>query len=62
MHSKLHLQEVDIAIGSITITGSRSRVVDFSFSYYETPSGYIAHIPRGLSKWAALLRPYQLRY
>jgi ABC-type amino acid transport substrate-binding protein len=32
-------QEVDIAVGSITITGSRSTVVDFPISYYETPSG-----------------------
>jgi hypothetical protein len=37
-------------------------VVDFPFSYYETASGYIAHVPRDLSKWAALLRPYKLRF
>ncbi len=35
------LQEVDIAIGSITITGSRSTVVDFPVSYYETASGKV---------------------
>ena len=32
-------QEVDIALGSITITGTRSTVVDFPVSYYETSSG-----------------------
>jgi len=50
-----------MAIGSITISGPRSTVVDFPVSYYQTASGYLAHIPRGLSKWAALLRPYKLR-
>ena len=53
-------QEVDIAIGSITITGPRQTVCDFSVTYYETGLGFLAHIPRELSKWAALLRPYQL--
>jgi hypothetical protein len=53
-------QEADIAIGSITITGPRSSVVDFSVPYYETGAGYLAHIPRELSKWAALLRPYKI--
>ena len=33
---------------------------DFSVEYYETGVGFIAHIPRELSKWAALLRPYKL--
>jgi hypothetical protein len=53
-------QEANIAIGSITITGPRSSVVDFSIPYYETGAGYLAHIPRELSKWAALLRPYKI--
>ncbi len=52
-------QEADIAIGSITITGPRSTVCDFSVSYYDTGIGFIAHIPRRLSKVSALLRPYQ---
>jgi len=56
----LCLQEVDIAIGSITITAPRETVCDFSVTYYETGIGFIAHIPRELSKWAALLRPYKL--
>jgi hypothetical protein len=34
--------------------------VDFSIPYYETGAGYLAHIPRELSKWAALLRPYKV--
>jgi hypothetical protein len=29
-------------------------------TYYKTEMGFIANIPRELSKWAALLRPYQL--
>ena len=53
-------QEADIAIGSITITGPRSTAADFSISYYETAAGYIANIPRELSKWGALFRPYKL--
>ncbi len=56
----LCLQEVDIAIGSITITAPRETVCDFSVTYYETGIGFIAHIPRELSKWAALFRPYKL--
>jgi len=50
---------VDIAIGSITITVERSSVVDFSVPYYETADGFMANVPRELSKWAALSRPYQ---
>ena len=49
-----------MAIGSITITGPRLKVVDFSIPYYETGAGFIANTPRELSKWAALLRPYKL--
>ena len=49
-----------MAIGAITITGPRSVVVDFSVPYYETGVGFMAHIPRSLSKWAALLRPYKV--
>jgi len=55
-----YTQEVDIAIGSIAITGPRQSVCDFSVPYYETGFGFLAHIPRDLSKWAALFRPYQL--
>jgi hypothetical protein len=55
----LFFQEADIAIGSITITGSRSTAVDFSVPYYDTGAGFIANTPRELSKWAALLRPYK---
>jgi hypothetical protein len=57
----LLLQEVELAIGSITISGGRSTVADFSVPYYETASGYLAHIPRELTKWTALTRPYQFR-
>ncbi len=49
-----------MAIGAITITWPRQTVCDFSVTYFETGLGFLAHIPRGLSKWAALLRPYQL--
>jgi hypothetical protein len=56
----LFRKEVDIAMGAITITGPRLAVVDFSVSYYETDVGFLAHVPRDLSKWAALLRPYQV--
>ena len=52
-------QEADIAIGSITITGSRQTVVDFTIPYYDTGAGYIANTRRELSRWAALLRPYR---
>ena len=55
-----NLQEVDIAIGSVTITAPRATVSDYSVAYYETGVGFIAHIPRELSKWSALLRPYKL--
>jgi ABC-type amino acid transport substrate-binding protein len=55
----MYFQEADIAIGSITITGPRLTAVDFSVPYYETGAGFIANIPRELSKWAALLRPYK---
>ena len=59
--TKNMFQEVDVAIGSITISTSRMTAVDFSVSNYETASGYLAHIPRDLSKWAVLLRPYNYR-
>jgi ABC-type amino acid transport substrate-binding protein len=39
-------QEVDVAIGCITITDDRLEVVDFSVSYYQTAAGFIANIPR----------------
>ena len=55
-----YFQEVDIAIGAVTITGPRETAVDFSIPYYETGCGFIANVPRELSKWAALLRPYKL--
>ena len=55
-----NLQEVDIAIRSVTITAPRATVSDYSVAYYETGVGFIAHIPRELSKWASLLRPYKL--
>lgn len=34
-------------------------MADFSVPYYETGAGFIANIPRELSKWSALLRPYR---
>ncbi len=37
----------------------RSLAVDFSVPYYETADGFMANVPRELSKWAALLRPYK---
>jgi ABC-type amino acid transport substrate-binding protein len=39
-------QEVDVAIGCITITDDRLEVVDFSVSYYQTAAGFVANIPR----------------
>jgi hypothetical protein len=53
-------QKVDIAIGAITVTWLRSTAVDFSVPYFEAGVGFLANIPRKLSKWAALLRPYRL--
>ncbi len=47
-------QKVDIAIGAITVTWLRSTAVDFSVPYFEAGVGFLANIPRKLSKWAAL--------
>jgi hypothetical protein len=51
---------VDTAIGSITISGPRLTALDFSIPYYITAAAFIANTPRELSRWAALLRPYNL--
>lgn len=37
----------------------RSLVVDFSIPYVISDIGALINVPRKLSKWAALLRPYQ---
>ena len=47
-----------MAIGGLTITEPRTKAVDFSFPYFETSVGYLAHVPRELTKAAALLRAY----
>ena len=52
------LQEVDFAIGGLTITEPRARAVDFSYPYFETSVGYMVNVPRQMSKAAALIRPY----
>ena len=51
-------QEVDIAIGGLTITEPRAKAVDFSYPYFETSVGYLANVPRETSKAMALLGPY----
>jgi hypothetical protein len=39
-------QETDVAIGGITITLPRSTVVDFSFPFVLTATGFLANVPR----------------
>lgn len=52
----LKSEEVDVAVGEITITVARSKEVDFTIPYCETSAGFMVNIPRQLSKWASLLR------
>ena len=46
-------------MGAVAIVSPRSFVVDFSISYVISDIGALINVPRKLSKWAALLRPYR---
>ena len=46
-------------MGGIYIADPRTAVADFSIPYIVTDIAALIHVPRELSKWAALMRPYQ---
>jgi len=48
-----------MALGAISGAYPRTVVVDFSIPHILSDTGALIHIPRELSKWAALMRPYQ---
>ena len=52
-------QEADIAAAAVTITADRETVVDFSFPYWEEPSGILIRRPGEGSKLLTLLKPLQ---
>jgi len=52
-------QDADIAAAALTITAERETVVDFSFPYWEEPSGVLIRRPAEGSKLLNLLKPLQ---
>ena len=50
-------QEADIAAAALTITADRETVIDFSFPYWEEPSGILIRRPGEGSKLLTLLTP-----
>jgi hypothetical protein len=52
-------QDVDMALGSITITGARSTVVDFSYPYLSVSTlAFVSHQPALMSKALGLVWPF----
>ena len=51
-------KEADFAMGAITQTPIRERVVDFSYPYFFTSIGIMSKKPSPLSKLMAIVWPY----
>ncbi|KAI0208463.1 Glutamate receptor ionotropic, delta-1 [Lamellibrachia satsuma] len=59
MIGMVHRKDADMAAAGLTITADRRTAVDFSFPYWEEPSGILIRRPGEGSKILSLLKPLQ---